>query len=294
MTAPKEGLLDIATSNLPLLLPALGYTLAWLAVRFVFYAILRACWRSKATGKEPKDVGLQEKIMEESYDIIGSLVAFALGLEALKYSDQGGCGLLSTRDCFSGWPSAGALRAPAVTLYHTVELGWYLHYLAKHRLGMGMQDNLAMHLHHGSTLTLLFISFTFNLHRIGVLVLFVLNLSNPFLHVAKVAHYTGARSDKLTFLLFAVTFFVSRILVFPAVVLKASLLDSVRANPAFLAADQHLPVYAIANLLLLALMVMQVQWFRGIVRLLAKALGGSQDEFTQESQAHDYAKTKDE
>ena len=33
--------------------------------------------------------------------------------------------------------------------------------------GMGMQDNLQMHMHHSSTISLLLISFLLNLHRSG-------------------------------------------------------------------------------------------------------------------------------
>ncbi|KXZ52940.1 hypothetical protein GPECTOR_8g315 [Gonium pectorale] len=260
MSSAQE-LLDIARANAPLLLPTIGYAAAWLALRFVFYTIIRANWKHKGI----KDAGVVEKILEEAYAIIGSVVAFALGLRALQHSDGGGCGLGSTLACFSGWPSAPGGRHPSVALYHNVELGWYMHYLAKHPLGIGIEDNMQMHIHHASTIALLLISFGLNLHRIGVLVLLILNMSNPFLHVVKVLHY-----------------------------LDATLLESWRVHPGFLDPATHLPVYLAANLLLGLLMVLQVQWFGGIVRVLSKALRGSTKEFRQESQAQDYAKKKDE
>ncbi|EFJ50996.1 hypothetical protein VOLCADRAFT_103628 [Volvox carteri f. nagariensis] len=221
-------------------------------------------------------------------------VACALGIQAFQQSDQGGCGLWNTLGCFAGWPNATGHRHSSISLYHNVELGWYLHYLLKHSLGIGMQDNLQMHLHHASTISLLLISFTLNLYRSGVLVLCLLNLSNPFLHVAKALHYLEASADTVTFLLFAVVFFFSRVVAYPAVVLRATLLESWQVHPPFLDPNQHLPVYLAANALLLLLMVMQLQWFAGIVRLLTKALTSSKEEFKEEGKAHDYAKTKHE
>ncbi|GLC44142.1 hypothetical protein PLESTB_000924800 [Pleodorina starrii] len=291
MSAIRE-LLNIAAANAPSLLPTFGYAVVWLFVRFFFYAVMRAYWRSKPAGKGIKDVGLQEKVLEESFAILGSLVATVLGIEAFRHSDRGSCGLLNTKGCFVGWPNAVGPRHSSVTSYHVVELGWYLHYLIKHPLGIGMEDNLQMHLHHFSTIALLLISFTLNLYRSGVLVLCLLNVSNPFLHVAKVVHYVEAPADKVTFLLFAVAFFVSRIVVYPLVVLRATLVESWQVHPPFLVADQHLGVYLAANVLLLLLMGMQLQWFAGIVRLLTKALAGDKDQFKKEGKAHDYARTK--
>ncbi|GLI58824.1 hypothetical protein VaNZ11_000588 [Volvox africanus] len=291
MSASQE-LLQIAATNAPLLVPTFGYAALWLLVRFVFYVIIRAYWKTKPSGKGLQDIGLQEKVLEESFAILGSLVAFVLGVQAFQHSDRGGCGLFNTLGCFTGWPNATGPRDSSITFYHNVELGWYLHYLVKHHLGMGMEDNLQMHLHHFSTISLLLISFNLNLYRSGVLVLCLLNLSNPFLHVAKVLHYVEAPADKLAFLLFALAFFLSRIVAYPLVVLRATLVESWQVHPPFLDPQQHLAVYLAANVLLLLLMAMQVQWFAGIVRLLAKALGGSQDDFKKEGKTHDYAKTK--
>ncbi len=46
------------------------------------------------------------------------------------------------QDCFAGWPLAADADAPggrhaSIALFHTVELGWYLHYLLKTPLGGG-------------------------------------------------------------------------------------------------------------------------------------------------------------
>ncbi|KAG2486098.1 hypothetical protein HYH03_015193 [Edaphochlamys debaryana] len=287
-------LVDIAVANAPFLLPALGFTVVWLVVRVVFYAGLRAYFKSLPATSRLKVVALQEKVLEESFAIVGALVATWLGYQAFQYSDAGSCGFLNQTACFSGWPGSVGPRAQAITTFHTVELGWYLHYLAKHHMGIGMVDNLQMALHHFSTITLLLMSFLLNLHRAGVLVLFLLNLSNPFLHVAKVTHYVEAKADKMCFVLFALAFFLSRIVAYPLVVLKGTLFDSFRAEPSFLDPRRYLAVYLTANGLLLLLMGMQIQWFMGIIRLVRQAVGGSHEDFKKEGKVHDYAKTQHE
>ncbi|PNW78342.1 hypothetical protein CHLRE_09g401100v5 [Chlamydomonas reinhardtii] len=299
MPSTLEDLAGLAKKNSPDLLPTLAYAVLWLIVRWIFYKLLRSYFKTLPATSVLKNVGMQEKVLEESFAIIGALVATVLGFMAFRQSDRGTCGLMNTRGCFGEWPhgtdaDVGGVRDPtgAIALYHNVELGWYLHYLIKHHLGMGMEDNLQMHLHHFSTITLLLISYLLNLHRAGVLVLSLLNISNPFLHVAKVVHYVEAKGDTLAFLAFAVAFFLSRIVAYPVVVLHATLIESWQVHPAYLDRARHLPVYLLANGLLLLLMVMQVQWMAGIVRLLLKAVGGSKAEFKKEGASVDYAKTK--
>ncbi|KAG2428201.1 hypothetical protein HXX76_011881 [Chlamydomonas incerta] len=297
--SPSSELAGLARKNLPDLLPTLGYAVLWLIGRWIFYKVLRTYFKTLPASSVLKNVGMQEKVLEESFAIIGAVVATVLGFMAFRQSDRGTCGLLNTRGCFRDWPNGtdadvGGARDPSgsIALYHNVELGWYLHYLIKFHLGMGMEDNLQMHLHHFSTIALLLISYLLNLHRAGVLVLSLLNISNPFLHVAKVVHYLEAKADTAAFLSFAVAFFLSRIVAYPLVVLRATLLESYKVHPPFLDPSRHLPVYLAANALLLLLMVMQVQWMAGIVRLLLKAVGGSKDEFKKAGATVDYAKTK--
>lgn len=47
---------------------------------------------------------------------------------------------------------------------------------------------------------------------------------------------------------------------------RSTLIESWQVHPAYLDRARHLPVYLLANGLLLLLMVMQVQWMAGIVR----------------------------
>lgn len=72
--------------------------------------------------------------------------------------------------------------------YYNAELGWYIHLLLKHVMGYGAQDGSDMRLHHVATLALLLLSVTYNGMHVGTYVLALLNLSNPVLHLAKIAN----------------------------------------------------------------------------------------------------------
>lgn len=66
-----------------------------------------------------------------------------------------------------------------------------------------------------------------NLTRIGVLVLATFAISNPLLHFAKICNQLSLGPLKIGgFVLFAVAFFLSRVLLVPWAVLKPAMLDS--------------------------------------------------------------------
>jgi TLC domain len=77
--------------------------------------------------------------------------------------------------------------------------------------------------HHVLTLCLFVIGHVFHVERMGFLVLALLNFSNPFLHFAKIMNYTGqpAHVKAPAFLLFAISFAISRCVIFP-MMLKTS------------------------------------------------------------------------
>lgn len=271
-------------------MPSFGYAALLLVLRYVFYKVSDVFLSRKGKDGKAVDPKTAEKVQEEGYAIFGSVVMLSLGLYALGLSDGGDCGFSNTSGCFDSWP----LTAPhpaGVALYYCAETGWYLHYLVKHELGLGMSDDAMMHVHHAATLSLITISFLLQLHRAGILVLTLLNISNPFLHVAKVAHYLDVGFiDNLLFLSFALVFFVTRLVVFPFVVLRATLIQSYVSQPAFL--THYLPVYATTNLLLGLLMVMQVMWMAAIVKLLTKALFGNKAEFKAVGAQVDFSRSK--
>jgi hypothetical protein len=66
-----------------------------------------------------------------------------------------------------------------------------------------------------------------NLTRIGVVVLGIFAISNPLLHIAKICNQLSLGPLKIGgFMVFALAFLLSRVILVPLAVLKPALLDS--------------------------------------------------------------------
>eukprot|EP01023_Acetabularia_acetabulum_P011430 TRINITY_DN15252_c0_g1_i7.p4 TRINITY_DN15252_c0_g1~~TRINITY_DN15252_c0_g1_i7.p4 ORF type:complete len:131 (+),score=9.51 TRINITY_DN15252_c0_g1_i7:82-474(+) len=115
------------------------------------------------------------------------------------------------------------------------------------------------------SLLLILASQKLGLQRIGVLTMASLNVSTPFLHIAKISKiFDGcqvSKRSKCLFGLFGILFFVSRIIIFPVTVLKCALIDGFQL-------EEYRLYYIAINLLLLVLQVMQVMWMIRIVRIM--------------------------
>eukprot|EP00887_Chlorella_sp_A99_P007186 scaffold2.g7186.t1 len=244
--------------------------LRWLAV-FLLARLL--CWAALSRWAERRTCNAKDpahrderKLREEAYTTGLCLFLMAFSLRVL-HAHNGGCGLGGTATCFAGWPA----HPPDCTAHQYVaaEVAYYLQILLKPVLRYGPRDGRDMMLHHAATLVLILVSFSFNLTRIGILVLAVYSFSNPFLHFAKAVKQLEL-STTPAFLLFGGVFFLTRVVLVPLTVLRASLLESRRDVPHLV--DDYWPVYAGCNALLLALYGLQLVWMRGIVRVLARGL----------------------
>ena len=181
-----------------------------------------------------------------------------------------GCWFGNIEPCLVGWPNHDA--DPAVTFYYSLELAWYAHLLLKPVFKYGLPDGRDMMVHHGASIALLIASCGLNLTRMGVVVLTLFGISNPALHAAKIVnqlHLGKVRAPAFTF--FALTFFVTRVLMVPPVVLIPALVSS-RHWISYAIEDFH-TAYSVLNLLLWALYAMQLVWMWAILRVLRQAAG---------------------
>jgi ceramide synthetase len=120
---------------------------------------------------------------------------------------------------YKGWPHhpmTGLLR-----FYYLVELGGYLHQLMWTEVSRS--DSLEMISHHIITITLVSVSYRQNFTRVGSLFLILHDISDVFLEFAKCVHYTSMVKGReflqiycdVLFGIFAVSFFVLRIVILP-------------------------------------------------------------------------------
>ncbi|GAB4823050.1 hypothetical protein N2152v2_010096 [Parachlorella kessleri] len=178
------------------------------------------------------------------------------------------CWFLSTDTCLRGWPLHPVPQA--IRLYYNAELAWYLHLLLKPVFGYGVADGRDMLIHHVATLALVVLSYGLGLTRIGVLVLCLFNVSNPFLHAAKFLNQLALPARVPVFAAFATIFFVTRVVLVPYSILRVTVWDSWRQVPQVI--QDFFGYYVLFNSLLGLLAGLQLLWMWGIGRVLRQAI----------------------
>lgn len=128
--------------------------------------------------------------------------------------------LLNTRDHFEGWPHHTISQA--MFFYYHIELGCYIHQLLWTEVSRS--DSVEMIVHHIVTISLIVLSFLTKFMRIGAVILLIHDLADVFLESAKVFNYM-ARAENTRWMkdyivdplfgVFAVTFFITRLVIYP-------------------------------------------------------------------------------
>ncbi|KAI4877668.1 hypothetical protein NFI96_021346 [Prochilodus magdalenae] len=128
----------------------------------------------------------------------------------------------------------------------------------------GTEDFKEQIIHHIATIFLISFSYCANYVRVGTLVLLVHDSSDFLLESAKMFNYAGWRKtcDGL-FVLFALAFLVTRLVIFPCRVLYATLVEWLDFFDPF-------PGYYFFNALLLVLQVLHIFWAYLILRMVYK------------------------
>ena len=138
-------------------------------------------------------------------------------------------------------------------------------------------DALEMIIHHIVTICLLITSFLTNFTRIGGIILFIHDLADIFLETAKVLNYTshgkghGWMKDTIvdgTFAIFAITFFITRLVIYPRYVLYSVIVEGLG-----LFGTDWLGCYVFVGLLI-ALQVLHIFWFYLIAKMIYRLIRG--------------------
>jgi len=217
-----------------------------------------------------------DKLQEEIWLVACGAVLSALSGCLLAYGPTfaRGCNLLDTSECYS---NVGSSDVPQeIALYYLTEVGWYLSLILKSLAGVGRGDSFVMEFHHVVTLALVIWSYVTGFTQaIGVVTFFVFNQSNPLLHFSKLANYAEmTRARCVLFILFAAVFFVSRVVILPAVVIRSTLFEMPLAATPEEWSGAVVYTWYTTNALLLALWALNVWWLRPIVRVIARNVSG--------------------
>jgi len=161
-----------------------------------------------------------------------------------------------------------------VWLYYMVELSFYWSLSISQFFDVKRKDFWEMFIHHNTTIALMMFSWTAHFTRIGTLVLIVHDCADHLLELAKLCRYVKYRKlcDAI-FVLFSVTWIVTRCAIFPSWILYSTLHDAA----GFI---QMFPAYYIFNALLGTLQVLHILWTYFLIKAIHKALtrGGVEDE----------------
>ena len=186
--------------------------------------------------------------------------------------------LFNTVHHFEGWPHH--VISNAMFFYYHIELGCYIHQLLWTEVSRS--DAIEMIVHHIVTISLIVLSFLSKFMRIGAVILLIHDLADVFLESAKVFNYIskpeGNRwiKDVLVdplFGVFAVTFFITRLVIYPRNILRSLFVDGYLMYgcdwggcPAYIG-------------LLFMLQFLHIFWFYLIMRMVVKlAMGTMKDD----------------
>jgi len=162
---------------------------------------------------------------------------------------------------------------PDVWVYYMVELSFYWSLSISQFFDVRRKDFWEMFIHHNTTIALMMFSWTTHSHRIGTLVLIVHDCADHLLELAKMFRYTRyQKTCDAVFVLFAITWVVTRCGVYPTWILYSTLIDAENFVEMF-------PAYYIFNGLLGTLQLLHILWTYFLFKAIQKALskGGVED-----------------
>jgi ceramide synthetase len=165
---------------------------------------------------------------------------------------------------------------PEISFYYSLQIGWYLHGVYTHFfLDTKKSDFAIMIVHHVVTLSLLYGAFVVGYFRIGMLVMFSMDVCDTFLYSAKILKIvkSGGKVDYpaavyyIGFGMIPVSWFFLRLVYFPFVVMRTTAID------AFVASGyDNAHGWAPFNILLFILLCLNTWWFSIIAKIMWRSI----------------------
>ncbi|EDO49866.1 predicted protein, partial [Nematostella vectensis] len=180
--------------------------------------------------------------------------------------------------CWKGWRKSMPVPSDIYTIY-VVQAGFYFHSIyATVFMDKWRADSIVMICHHILANALILFSFATRYHNIGVIVLFLHDISDIFLEATKIFLCFNSRPNgpfrmfgflvNAGFLSFALSWFICRLYLYPHKVLHTTGHSGRRLY-------EDLPFYFFFNSMLWALFAMNIWWFHFILLLIVRVLNGS-------------------
>ncbi|KAL8160575.1 hypothetical protein V2J09_002112 [Rumex salicifolius] len=177
---------------------------------------------------------------------------------------------LNTNKYFEGWPNQELKLS--LKLYYLCQCGFYIYSIAALKLWETRRKDFAVSMsHHIITVILIGYSYTTRLFRIGAVTLALHDASDVFLEAAKVFKYSEHDlAASVCFGLFALSWFILRLVFFPLWVIKASSYEF--SNYLEVSKVYHKFMYYLFNTMLLTLLVFHIYWWILIYSMIMRQL----------------------
>lgn len=171
-----------------------------------------------------------------------------------------------------------------IKIMYFVQCGFYLHSIyGTLYMDYKRKDFYAMLIHHVLTMTLIFVSYATRYHKVGLLVLFVHDITDIWLELAKALHYLSIRKGNRqcprweavangAFVMFVLCWFLFRLYWYPLKVLY-----STGVVTAYRAYKRGCGLYFFFNSLLWILLGLNIYWLIFILQVLFRVLARSTD-----------------
>lgn len=199
-----------------------------------------------------------KKFCEAFWRFVFYLVAFISGLGSLINTPW----FWEHRECWRNFPKQAVAKAHY--WYYMLELAFYLSLLLCVSVDVKRKDFKEQVIHHIATIFLIGFSYCANYVRVGTLVMLVHDSSDFLLESAKMFHYAvWTRTCDTLFVIFAVVFLITRLVVFPGRVVHTTLVVSLDFFQPFFG-------YYFFNALLLVLQALHIFWAYLILRMVYK------------------------
>ncbi|XP_062411625.1 ceramide synthase 2 [Sardina pilchardus] len=200
------------------------------------------------------------KFCEACWRFVFYMASFSFGLLSLVNAPW----FWDQRECWRGYPLQPVEQAHF--WYYLIELGFYESLLLCVSVDVKRKDFKEQIVHHIATIFLLGFSYCSNYIRVGTLVMLVHDSSDILLESAKMFNYAGwKRTCDSLFVIFAVVFLVTRLVVFPSKIIHTTLILSMEVFQPFMG-------YYFFNALLLVLQALHIFWAWLILRMVYKFL----------------------
>lgn len=189
-----------------------------------------------------------------------------------------------TKLSWEGYPMKIWAMKESVYWYYMVELGYYGSCLIYQFFDVKRKDFAQMFIHHVCTVMLIGISFTASMSRIGTCIMLLHDFSDIFLEATKMSKYThSSNCANIFFVVFAVTFFISRILIFPSKLVYSTFVETVGVVYGF-------PIL-INGAFLTCLYLLHLFWFSLIVKIIVQFSKEGSDGVKGDDRSEDDAET---